>query len=157
VFSSLSLLAGLNISRSLPVLRARQWFRRTTRILPSQGSENSVLAYDINRVEQITGCVGFHHVTLGPSRQRFSHHLRRIVLGNKQNLSSRCSLPRQPAYFQAIQLRHGNIQDHYVWLQTFRFLKRFDPVRGLTHDLPTRAPEQHRSKALPYDWMIIDQ
>jgi hypothetical protein len=45
-----------------------------------------MLAYRLYRLQQIPRSIRFHHITPSSGIQSLTHHLRRVVLGDEQNL-----------------------------------------------------------------------
>ena len=64
--------------------------RQSTRsLLPSrQCCKDAMLAHRLYRIEQIAGRIRLHNIPLCPSIQSLTHHLRRIVLRNEENLKT---------------------------------------------------------------------
>ncbi len=118
-----------------------------------------MLAYCFNRFQQIAGGIRLHHITSGSRIQRLSHHMWRVMLSDEQNFKiSRLPLSlNQPARFQAIHSRHGNIEYHNVRLQTLDLIKGVQSVRCFPYHFPTRPSLQQSPQPLSHNGMIIHQ
>src|SRR5579862_7355406 len=99
--------------------------------------EHFVLTYRFHGFQQIPRSVRLNNVTPGAGIQRFTHHLRRIVLSYEQNLKARglLLLLNEPAGLQSIHARHGYIEHHDIGMKTL-------------HRLPSRIVLRAKSLAL---------
>jgi hypothetical protein len=83
-----------------------------------------MLTHRVDSLQEIASGIRFHNISFGARIQGLSHHLRRIVLSNEQNLKIG-SLPlslNHTACFQAVHSRHSDIEHHNVGLQTLDLL-----------------------------------
>jgi hypothetical protein len=103
-----------------------------------------MLAHRLYRFQQVTGGIGLYDIPAGAGIQRFTHHLRRVVLGNEQHFHPVALgfLLNQPAGFKAIHAGHGYVEYNDVGFQAVNFFQGFDPIRCFPYDFPPGAPFQ---------------
>jgi hypothetical protein len=123
-----------------------------------QRREYSMFAYRLDGFQQVTSCIGLHYITSGTRVKSLAHHLRRVVLGDEQNLKAGLWFSlNQPASLKPIHSRHSYVEHYDIGLQTVNFFERFKPVGSFANDLPPGPPFQKGSKALANDRVIIDE
>jgi hypothetical protein len=154
--SSFSLL-DLVWQKSITLQKANLLIRNLR--IASQRSENPVLADRLNGLEQISRGVGFDNITAGARIQGLAHHLRRVVLGDKQNFRASVSVLTldHAAGLEAVHSRHGNVKNYDVGMQLGYFFKRLDSVRSFANNLPVTSALQQSSQPLPHNRVIVHQ
>jgi hypothetical protein len=56
---------------------------------------------------------------------------------------------------QAIQVRHPDVQDHYVGFQLRGLVDRIAAIDGFAADLPSWMPLQKRAQTVSYNLVIV--
>jgi len=89
-----------------------------------------MLADRLYRFQQIAGSVRLYNISSRTRIQGLPHHLRRVMLGNEQNLETGnlLLLLNLPARFQTVHPWHGDIEYHDIGFQNLDFIQSLDSV-----------------------------
>jgi hypothetical protein len=75
--------------------------------------------------------------------------------GKDQNASFGHHCQDLPRGVQTVQVRHSNIEQEDVWLQSAGKLDGFTTVHGLATNLPTRVAFEHAANASPRHLVVV--
>jgi hypothetical protein len=118
------------------------------------GEELLIVEKGVDRSDQFVSSVCFQHVPVRAGFDDFRHDLIGFVHAQDEDLRGH-GTANLPDDFQAVQLRHADVEHHDVGLKDDGLGHGVAPrTRLATHD-PSSLPFQHRAHTVPDELMIV--
>lgn len=105
--------------------------------------------------DQGDGDFGFGDVGAGPDFFCFGDETFINITGENNDGGLRKFLADAASGFEAVEDRHGDIENHHIWFEFLRFIDSFQTVDGLADDLEARFLVQRRFHNLPDQRVVI--
>ena len=102
-----------------------------------RGEECAVSLHGVDGGDEIGCRVGLEEIATRAGRKDLINHGIRVVHGEHYNFRARGGLGNFLGRFEAVQERHGDIQQGHIWPCLRGFLNRVATVRGLRDNAPT--------------------
>src|ERR1700674_21021 len=94
--------------------------------------ESRASTYGVNRVQKVSPRVGLCDVSMPSNLKRCCHHMRRVMLAEKDNVGFWSDFAYLAGGFESVHPWKANIQKNYVWLKFSGLGYRIFGVRSLT-------------------------
>ena len=119
-------------------------------------SRDGLLAGRVEHSEKVVGKLRFCDIGKGPGVRGSARHVRGVVLTDNQYARLGKFLANLLRGFQTVYILHADVHQDNVWSEFLGCFHRFQPVRSFATDLPFGPRFQQGSKALPEEFMVVD-